>query len=136
MAARGGEVTRTKACPPAVQEGRRRKALQFAEGFEVILGLADEADDVADACVTLAVHAGVAAADVICCSRLGRHAQGENHTDAVSLLATTDPRLARHLNTLLGMKTRAGYGHEPVTAASLVKARRAMTALVEGARGL
>ncbi len=46
-------MTRTKACPPAVREGRRRKALQFAEGFEVILGLADEADDVADACVTL-----------------------------------------------------------------------------------
>jgi hypothetical protein len=116
-----------------VRDGRRRKALQFAEGFEVILGLADEADDVADACVTLAVHAGVAASDVICCARLGRHARGESHTDAVALLATVDQGLARHLNTLLGLKTRAGYGHEPVTAASLVKARRAMTALIEGA---
>jgi len=33
--------------------------------------LADDANDVADAYVTLCVHAGIAAADVICCTRFG-----------------------------------------------------------------
>lgn len=56
--------------------GRLAKARQFADAAHDVLALAGEADDVADAFVTLAVHAGIAAADVICCVRLGRHARG------------------------------------------------------------
>ena len=47
------------------------KAKQFVEAAETVESLADDANDVADAYVTLCVHAGIAAADVICCKRLG-----------------------------------------------------------------
>lgn len=40
-----------------------------------------------DAYVPLCVHAGIAASDVVCCAKLGEHAQGENHDEAVGLLA-------------------------------------------------
>lgn len=47
-----------------------------------VRALADEAADVSDAYVTLLVHAGIAAADVICCQRLGEHALGDSHAEA------------------------------------------------------
>ncbi len=45
-------------------------------------------DDLAEAYVTMCVHAGIAAADVICCWRLNVHHQGESHEEAVTLLRT------------------------------------------------
>lgn len=125
---------RTRACTPAVVRGRRRKAEQFAEAYATVLEFADEPGDVADACATLAVHAGIAAADVICCASLGRHHHGDDHRGAIDLLATVDAGLARHLKTLLDLKTQAGYSHDPITLASLKKVGRAMTALVDAAR--
>jgi len=47
------------------------KAKQLVEAAETVEALADDANDVADAYVTLCVHAGIAAADVICCTRFG-----------------------------------------------------------------
>jgi hypothetical protein len=51
--------------------------------------------EVADAYVTLCVHAGIAASDVICCSSLGRHAQGDSHEEAAVLLASADKDAAQ-----------------------------------------
>ncbi len=110
------------------------KAEQFAQAATVVHELAEEASDVADAYVTLCVHAGIAAADVICAARLGVHAQGERHDEAVALLATVDRGAAKHLGVLLGMKTAAGYGHQPVNRERAVRAGRAMDALIEAAR--
>jgi hypothetical protein len=70
----------------AVRRGRMAKAEQFADAAVVLHELADEAADIADAYVTLCVHAGIAAADVICAARLGEHCRGENHDEAVALL--------------------------------------------------
>ena len=127
-------TSRTRACTPAIVAGRQRKADQFAEAFTTVLEFADRPGDVADACATLAVPAGIAAADVICCVRLGRHHHGEDHRGAIELLASVDRGLARQLKTLLDLKTLAGYSHDPITHASLKKAGRAMTALVSAAR--
>lgn len=98
--------------------------------------LADEAGDVADAYVTLCVHAGIAAADVICGARLGVHARGESHADAIALLARADKAAPKHLDTLLRMKTRAEYSHTPVSRDRAVRAGRAVDALLETARRL
>lgn len=71
------------------------KAKQFVEAAETVESLADDAKDVADAYVTLCVHAGIAAADVIGCKRLGEHPRGEDHTAAVALVcraSETAPR--------------------------------------------
>jgi len=110
------------------------KAEQFARAATVVRDLADEADDVADAYVTLCVHAGIAAADVICAVRLGYFASGERHDEAVTLLSSVDGAAAKHLAVLLGMKTAAGYGHAPVSSTRAVRAGRAAEALVEAAR--
>jgi hypothetical protein len=60
---------RTQPCTAAIRQGRLRKAEQFLRAANLVR-------DVADAYSTLCVHAGIAASDVICCARLGEHAQG------------------------------------------------------------
>lgn len=107
---------RTNDCDSHTRAGRLAKAQQFADAAREVLLLADEAMDVADAFVTLAVHSGIAAADAVCCRRLGVYARPESHHDSVELLSNADNDAARHLRTLLGMKTRAGYSHVPVSA--------------------
>jgi hypothetical protein len=127
---------RTRRCTPQVREGRLGKANQFAAVATDVAELADQAKDIADAYVTLLVHAGIAAADVICCARLGDYAQGANHNDAIALLRTADAASARHLETLLKMKTRVGYGHTPASHEDLKKAQRAGDALLKVARAV
>jgi hypothetical protein len=84
--------------------------------------------------VTLYVHAGIAAADVICCARLGKHSSGDNHREAIALLETISRPSSRHLTTLLAMKTRAGYSHQPASEADVKKAERAAGRLLDSAR--
>lgn len=103
-------------CTPSTRRGRRGKARQFLDAAETIGELAEDAADVADAYVTLLVHAGIAAADVVCCAALGIHAQGENHNEAITLLARVNRDYANDLRTLLGVKTKAGYSSIPSTA--------------------
>lgn len=125
---------RTRPCSTTITQGRLDKANQFIIAAETIRDIADQDDEVADAFVTLCVHAGIAASDVICCSSLGRHAQGDSHEEAATLLASADRDAAKHLRTLLRLKTKAGYGHTPATIEEVKKANRAADALVEKAR--
>lgn len=125
---------RTQPCDAAIRRGRLLKAEQFSEAAAIVRDLADEHEDVADAYVTLCVHAGIAASDVICCSRLGEHAQGEKHNEAVGLLKTVDKEVAKHLSTLLNLKTKSGYSHTLATVDEFKRAGRAAEALVEAAR--
>ena len=102
---------------------------------ETIRDFADDEADVGDAFVTLCVHAGIAAADVLCCLNLGEHAQGDDHNMAAELLErAAGPELSKALRVLLGMKTRAGYDARPVTAAERKRAQRASERLVQAAR--
>lgn len=70
----------------ATRQGRMEKAKQFHLAAQVIEEYAAGEEDLNDAYITLCVHAGIAAADVICCARLGKHHQGQNHHGAISLL--------------------------------------------------
>jgi hypothetical protein len=128
---------RTRTCDDTVTAGRLRKAEQFVDAAETVREFADDEMDVADAHVTLCVHAGTAAADVICCVSLGMHAVGESHSEALALLESVRPdgsELAKSLRTLLGMKTRAGYAAEPVAAEDRKRAQRQTERLVRAAR--
>ena len=125
---------RTVPADENVRRGRMSKAEQFSEAAEVVRALADEADDVADAYVTLCVHAGIAAADAICAARLGHHSRGQDHGQAVALLATVDRAAASHLRSLLAVKTLAGYSHQAVSRDRAVRAGRDVDALLELAR--
>lgn len=79
------------------------------------------------------MHAGIAAADVICCAKLGEHYHGENHTEAVALLAKVDTTQARNLRTLLDLKTRSGYGATRSSVNDQKRAGRATTSLLQAA---
>ncbi|WP_284986882.1 hypothetical protein [Arthrobacter sp. fls2-241-R2A-172] len=52
----------------------------------------------------------------------------------MNLLKSVDGNAARHLAALLHMKTRAGYGFDPVTPDQLKRATRAMDTLIERAK--
>lgn len=128
---------RTRTCDEVITAGRLRKAQQFLEAAETIREFAEDEHDVGDADVTLCVHAGIAAADVICCIALGVHALGEDHNEALTLLGRVRPdgaELTRALGILLGMKTRAGYSALAVTAESRKRAQRQTERLVRAAR--
>lgn len=118
--------------------GRRAKAMQFLNAADEIMDLADDATDIGDAYVTLCVHAGIAAADVITAHRLELHHSGDNHNEAVTLLRQVRPdgaELSGHLSAL-GLKTKAGYTHRPVSAQDRIQAGRRAHTLVEAVRGM
>lgn len=80
---------------------------------------------------TLAVLAGIAASDAVCCAVLGQRSHGQDHRQAVSLLEQVAPdgsELARDLERLLVIKDDAHYGLLHVSsqraAAALRQARR------------
>ena len=128
---------RTRRCTDAITRGRLEKAEQFGEAAEIIRAWTDEGDAaLGDAFVTLCVHAGIAAADVVCCTVLGEHARGDEHTEALLLVGRVRPNgreLANALSVLLSAKTRAGYGHQPVPKETRIRAARAMKRLVREA---
>ena len=110
--------------------GRLAKAEEFLVTAEL---LADETES-RNAAASLFVEAGIAAADVVCCRRLGEHAQGQDHNDAVSLLARADRRLTPHLRTLLANKSRISYSAQALAATEFKKVQRAAVQLTEAAR--
>lgn len=127
-------MARISPCTAEIRRGRLRKANRFLDAATLIADHADEEADIADAVVTLSVHAGIAASDAICCARLGQHAQGDDHGEAVVLLGKADSGSAKHLRLLLSMKAKAEYSHSSVTASDTKRAVRAAEALAETAR--
>jgi hypothetical protein len=130
-------TTRIRECDERISAGRLRKARQFRDAAKTIREFADDEAEVGDAFVTLCVHAGIAAADTICCEALGHHAQGDDHDQAVAELAKVRPdgqALSGDLHVLLQMKPRAEYGPIPVTAKQCKRAWRRAERLVEAAR--
>jgi hypothetical protein len=127
---------RTVRADAAARAGRMAVALQFYEAAEMVRELADDAEDVTNAYVTLCVHAGIAAADVRCAAALGEYARGESHVEAVALLARVDKAAAKQLDALLKLKTVAGYGTTTISTDRVRRATRAMEFLVESARAV
>ena len=123
-----------KNCTADFRMGRLNKAREFRLAAELLEERASGQDDLSDAYVTMCVHAGIAAADVICCWRLNVHHQGESHEEAVTLLARVDRQLAGDLAALLRKKTAAGYGERASSTADRKQAKRAMERLVDSAQ--
>lgn len=121
-------------CDKTARLGRLRKAAQFLEAASIVQTRSGGEADLDNAYVTLCVHSGIASADVICCAVLGKHAHGDNHDEAVTLLKTADPEAAKHLAVLLGMKSKAGYTALPVRPKDVKRAQRAAESLYEKAQ--
>jgi hypothetical protein len=106
---------RTRQCPEVVRAGRLKKAIEFHDAAVLVEDVAPNAD-------------------AICCSRLGAHAAGESHNEAIALLEKAEPKVAKHLRALLNLKSKVAYTHHPVTTDDHKKANRAASNLVEAAR--
>lgn len=129
-------TTRIRECDERISAGRLRKARQFLDAARTIREFADEEAEVDDAFVTLCIHAGIAAADTVCCEALGHHAQGDDHNQAISELSKVRPdgeALSNDLRALLQMKPRAEYGPIPVSAEQRKRAWRRAEKLVDAA---
>jgi len=105
-----------------------RKADEFYEAGVVLEG------ELPSASVEMFVLAGIAAADVVCCTQLGKHSNSENHNDAIALLKEAESGVANYLGTLLRLKSKVAYTHNPPSADDRKKASRAAEKLVEAAR--
>jgi hypothetical protein len=130
-------VTRIKECDDKTVAGRLDKAEQFLLAAETVRELADDEAEVGDAFVTLCVHAGIAASDVICCAALGHFVQGEDHNQAIAELSKVRPRRREAGRRSQGAphdEDRAGYAAPPVNAAQRKQAWRRAEGLVETAR--
>lgn len=124
--------SRTRPCRPGDAVQRYDQAKAFAD----LAGIDPESDDgpTRSAAVSNAVLAGIAAADSICCRRLGRHAAGDDHQQAIALVEEAGDvgrKARRHLETLLSIKHKAQYEEVDPTITEARRAIRAMRSILE-----
>ncbi|MFZ2526973.1 MAG: hypothetical protein WAX14_04855 [Rhodococcus sp. (in: high G+C Gram-positive bacteria)] len=115
-------------CDSVITAGRMSKANEFFDAADHL------GEEMSNAAGDLYIDAGIAAADVLCCVRLGVHSNTGNHSEAVALLERADSGSERHLNTLLNVKNKTAYTHQDLTAAELKKMNRAAEHLLEAAK--
>lgn len=96
------------------------KAEEFAEAAS---------DDLAAgrniAATSLAIHAGINAADAVCGARLGQRAAGQDHDQVLVLLRQAGPdgaEVERDLRRILPLKTKAEYDPDDIAPTIAAKA--------------
>jgi hypothetical protein len=114
------------------------QARKFLELADVVASERQE-PAAADGAASLAVLAGIAAADAACCVALGLRSRSQNHADAALLLRDIQlggKEAATALGRLLSIKDKANYGIESVNTKQLDLAIRQATSLVAFAEEL
>ena len=124
--------SRTQPCGP--QDAAQR--FDQAKAFATLAALDPESDEgpTRSAAVSNAVLAGIAAADSICCRRLGRHAAGDDHQQSLGLVEEAGDvgrEARRHLETLLSIKHKAQYEEVNPTFTEARRAIRAMRSILQ-----
>jgi hypothetical protein len=117
---------RRQPCTAEAARARLHDAQAFLEAAET------SADP--DVKATNAIHAAIAAADTLCCLGLRERSGDGNHSAAVDLLRSVDPRLATLLARLLSRKQQAAYESRDLSATDAVTCVRQATILVDAAR--
>jgi hypothetical protein len=129
--------TRTQSCTPE----QARKRLADARKFLELAVLVDDDSEPASLGVSAAnaVLAGIAAADAACCRAVGERSRGDDHRDAIALVAQVSPEgdeAANALGRLLAIKNDAEYGLSPVSRTKRETAIRQARNLVEFAEAV
>ena len=129
--------TRTQPCTPEQAHKRLADARKFLELAE----LAGEESHLTSFNVAAAnaALAGIAAADAACCRALGERSRGEDHRDAIALVAQVSPggpQAANALGRLLALKNNAEYGLTGLSRADRGAALRQAHKLVEFAEAV
>ncbi len=111
---------RTKPVSAAQVRSYAAKAAEFAEA-----AASDLAAGRNIAATSLAIHAGINAADAVCGARVGRRAAGTDHDQVLLLLGEAGPdgaEIVRDLRRLLPLKTTAEYDPDDIAPAVAAKA--------------
>ena len=129
---------RTQTCSAEQARTRLSQAQAFLEVAEMVGGESDELASPGVA-AALAVLAGIAASDAVCCFALGQRSRGDDHRQAIGLLgqvANSGKEMARDLDRLLTVKDDAHYGMLHVSAQRATAALRQAGRLVDAAAGV
>jgi hypothetical protein len=125
----------TQACNSRHARTRLNQATAFLEVAELV-GTQEDELATPGVAAALAVLAGIAASDAVCCARLGERSRGQDHGQAVQLLErvdTTGRAMAQDLRRLLAIKDDAHYGLLHVSSRRATAALRQARRLVESA---
>jgi len=125
---------RAQDCGPAQARQRLTHAQSFLEVAELTADVADPALEYGGVAASVAILAGIAAADAACCQVLGRRSRSDDHHDAEMLLAEITPggkRAAGHLRKLITLKDAAHYGFISVTTPELKQSMHQAQQLVD-----
>jgi hypothetical protein len=127
---------RSQRCSEADALRRLQHSKQFLEVAE--LAAEDQGDDgsleYGNAAATLAVLAGIAAADAACCKALGRRSRTDDHDQAAGLvgqITNGGATAAKDVRALVSLKNDAQYGFYTVGPSELTRALRKARSLVE-----
>jgi len=126
--------SRKSSCSNAEARTRLGHAERYLEVAELVLS--DEAGSEATVATGNAVLAGIAAADAICCSTVGRRYRGADHRAAADYLETVtgNRELGQALRDLADYKDQAHYGLANVRTNRAKAAIRRASALTLAAR--
>lgn len=111
---------RTRPVSAAQVRAYAHKAQEYADA-----AAAELAADRFIAATSLAVHAGINAADAVCGARVGSRAAGEDHDQVLEMLGQAGrdgSEVARDLRRLLPLKTKAEYEPDAVARSTATKA--------------
>lgn len=125
---------RTQTCGKAQARQRLAHARSFLEVAELAADVNDQSLEYGSVAASVAILAGIAAADAACCQALGRRSRSDDHHDAEALLEDITPggkRAASQLRQLINVKDAAHYGFISVTAPQLKRSLRQAQSLVE-----
>lgn len=129
---------RSQKCSAREARSRLAHAAKFLEVAEIAAGEGEHDPEYASVAVSLAVLAGIAAADAACCKALGERSRSQDHQDATRFVKRVagGEAAARPLASLLSLKDEAHYGFFDAGAAELKRALRQARALLEFAAGV
>lgn len=124
---------RTQQCGDRQARERLAHAKSFLEVAEMTADVNDASLEYGNVAASVAVLAGIAAADAACCHVLGQRSRSDDHHDAERLLEEITPGgkgAAGHLRRLIELKDAAHYGLISVTPAQLKQSLRQAAQLV------
>lgn len=136
MAREGG---RTQTCGEPQARQRLGHARSFLEVADLTADVSDPSLEYGSVAASVAILAGIAAADAACCQELGKRSRSENHHDAEVLLEQITPggkRAAGQLRQLIDIKDTAHYGFININVPQLKRSLRQAQRLVEFAEAV
>lgn len=130
-------ATPTQRCNRPDAGVRLEQARKFLEVARLVAGEIEISASLSVA-AALAVLAGIAASDAACCAALGRRARGQDHRQALPVLAEIEggSRATATLARLLDLKDTAHYGLIYVCGQRLTSALAQADRLVRFAEGI